>query len=39
MQIYNVGYPFKQIALDIAGSFPETERGKCYVLDVGDYFQ
>ena len=38
MQIYNVGYPCKRIAMDIAGPFPETDSGNKYILLIGDYF-
>ena len=38
MHQYNVGAPFERIAVDIAGPFPESERGNRYVLVAMDYF-
>jgi len=38
MHQYNVGAPFKKIAIDIAGPFPESDRGKRYLLVAMDYF-
>lgn len=38
MKQYNVGAPFERIAIDIAGPFPETEKGNRYTLVVMDYF-
>ena len=32
------GYPLEVVAVDNTGPFPESERGNCYVLVVGDYF-
>uniref|UniRef100_A0A3B3QC10 Gypsy retrotransposon integrase-like protein 1 n=1 Tax=Paramormyrops kingsleyae TaxID=1676925 RepID=A0A3B3QC10_9TELE len=30
--------PYERVALDILGPLPETERGKKYILVIGDYF-
>ena len=38
MQKYNVGLPFERIAIDIAGPFPETDKGNRYILVAMDYF-
>ena len=38
MRVYNVGYSWKRIAMDICGPFPTTERGNRYILVVEDYF-
>src|SRR3978361_2553900 len=38
MKQYNVGLPFERIAIDVAGPFPESERGKKYILIAMDYF-
>jgi hypothetical protein len=35
---YNVGAPFERIAIDVAGSFPKSDRGKRYFLISIDYF-
>jgi transposase InsO family protein len=38
MHHYNVGAPFERIAVDIAGPFPESDRGNRYLLVAMDYF-
>ena len=38
MRIYNVGFPFERIAMDVAGPFPVTKNGNRFVLVIGDYF-
>jgi len=38
MKQYNVGLPFERLAIDIAGPFPETNRGNKYILVAIDYF-
>ena len=38
MKQYNVGLPFERMAIDVAGPFPETERGNKYILVATDYF-
>jgi len=38
MHQYNLGAPFERIALDIAGPFPESDRGNRYLLVTMDYF-
>jgi hypothetical protein len=38
MHQYNVGAPFERIAIDIAGPFPESDRGDQYLLIAMDYF-
>jgi len=38
MHQYNVGAPFERVAVDIAGPFPESDRGNRYVLVAMDYF-
>jgi hypothetical protein len=38
MHQYNVGAPFERIAIDIAGPFPESDRGNRYLLIAMDYF-
>lgn len=38
MRQYNVGSPFEKIALDISGPYPESNKGKKYILVVMDYF-
>jgi hypothetical protein len=38
MHQYNVGAPFERIAIDIAGPFPESDRGSRYLLVAMDYF-
>jgi hypothetical protein len=35
---YNVGAPFERTAIDIAGPFPESDRGNKYLLIAMDYF-
>jgi len=34
----NVGAPFERIAIDIAGHFLESDKGKRYLLIAMDYF-
>lgn len=38
MKQYNVGSPFERIAIDVAGPFPESDRGNKYAMVVMDYF-
>ena len=38
MHQYNVGAPFERIAVDIAGTFPDSDRGNRYLLVTMDYF-
>jgi hypothetical protein len=38
MHQYNVGAPFERVAVDIAGRFPESDRGNRYLLLAMDYF-
>ena len=38
MQTVRSGYPMERLAVDILGEFPVTERGKKYILVLGDYF-
>nr|WP_253310135.1 reverse transcriptase domain-containing protein [Rickettsia endosymbiont of Ceutorhynchus assimilis] len=38
MKQYNVGPPFERIAIDVAGPFPESERGNKYILVIMNYF-
>ena len=38
MHQYNVGAPFERIAIDISGSFPESDNGNRYLLIAMDYF-
>ena len=38
MRRYDVGFPMEEIAIDIMGPFPESERGNKYVLVVVDSF-
>ena len=35
---YQVGAPWERIAADVAGPFPQTDRGNRYILVVQDYF-
>lgn len=35
---YNVGSPFKRIAIDIAGPFPEPDRENKYIIITIYYF-
>jgi hypothetical protein len=35
---YNIGAPLERIAIDIAGPFPECDRGSRYLLVAMDYF-
>lgn len=36
--LITVGVPFDMIAMDIAGRFPITHNGNCYIVVVKDYF-
>jgi hypothetical protein len=38
MHQHNVGTTFERIANDVAGSFPETERGNRYLLIATNFF-
>jgi len=38
MKQYNVGLPFERLAIDVAGPFPQTNRGNKYILVAMDYF-
>jgi hypothetical protein len=38
MRHFNVGAPFERIVSDIAGPFPESDRGNQYLLVGMDYF-
>jgi transposase InsO family protein len=38
MHQYNVGAPFERVAIDIAGPFPQSDRGNRYLLIAIDYF-
>jgi hypothetical protein len=38
MHQYNVGAPFERVAMDIAGPFPQRDRGNRYLLIAMDYF-
>jgi hypothetical protein len=38
MHQYNVGAPFERIAIDIAGLFPESDKGNRYLLVAMHYF-
>jgi hypothetical protein len=38
MHQYNVGAPFERVAIDIAGPFPQSDRGNRYFLIAMDYF-
>jgi len=38
MYQYNVGAPFERIAIDIAGPFPDSDKGNRYLLIAMDYF-
>ena len=38
MHQYNVGVPFERIAIDIAGPFPESDKGNRYLLIAMDFF-
>jgi transposase InsO family protein len=38
MHQYNVGAPFKRIAIDVAGPFPWSNQGNPYLLIAKDYF-
>jgi len=38
MKQYNVRLPFERLAIDVAGPFPETNRGNKYILVAMDYF-
>ena len=38
MRQHNVGAPFERITVDIAGPFPESDRGNRYLLVATDFF-
>jgi hypothetical protein len=38
MHQYNVGAPLERVAMDIAGPFPQSDRGNRYLLIAMDYF-
>ena len=38
MHQYNVGVSFERMTVDIAGPFPESDRGNRYILVAMDYF-
>ena len=38
LQLHQPGVPLQQVAMDILGPLPETERGNQYVLVITDYF-
>jgi hypothetical protein len=38
MHQYNVGAPFERIAMNIAGPFPQNDRGNRSLLIAMDYF-
>jgi hypothetical protein len=38
LQKYIVGERFERVGIDIAGPFPETDRGNVYILVMMDYF-
>jgi hypothetical protein len=38
MHQYNVGAPFERITIDVAGPFPQGDRGNRYLLIAMDYF-
>jgi hypothetical protein len=38
MHQYKVKAPFERVPIDIAGPFPESERGNRYILNAMDYF-
>jgi hypothetical protein len=38
MHQYNVGAPLERRAIDIAGPFPQSDRGNRYLLIAVDYF-
>jgi hypothetical protein len=38
MHQYNVRAPFERVAIDIAGPFPQSDRGNRYLLISMDYF-
>jgi hypothetical protein len=38
MHQYNIGAPFERVAIDIAGPFPESNKGNRYLLVAMDYF-
>jgi transposase InsO family protein len=39
MHQYNVGAPFKRIAIEVAGPFPMSDQGNRYLLIAMDYFK
>jgi hypothetical protein len=38
MHQYNAGAPFERIAIDVAGTFPLSDKGNKYLLIAMDYF-
>ena len=38
LQLHQPGVPLQQVAIDILGPLPETERGNRYVLVIADHF-
>jgi hypothetical protein len=38
MHQYNIWAPFKRIAIDAAGPFPQSDQGHQYLLITMDYF-
>ena len=38
LEVSHASRPLERIAMDIMGPLPETPRGNCYILVVGDYF-
>jgi hypothetical protein len=38
MQQYNTGAPFKRLAINVAGPFPQSDKGNQYLVIAMDYF-
>ena len=38
LQTICAGHPWKIVAMDLTGPFPEGPSGNCYIMVVGDYF-
>eukprot|EP00731_Ephydatia_muelleri_P037376 Em0453g3a len=38
LEVSHASRPLERITMDIMGPLPETPRGNCYILVVGDYF-
>jgi hypothetical protein len=38
MHQYNIGAPYKRIAIEVAGPFPRSDQGNQYILIAMDYF-